>query len=100
MTEPVFLDEAIEEVVDAISYYNLVAEPGTSAGLFLEAKAIVERVLESPRRWPIEPNGYRRWRLDSFPYSWRYELTDAGEVRFIAFVHARRRPGYFKRRTR
>lgn len=100
MAEPSFLDEAIEEVVDAVSYYELVAVPGTAQRLFLEAKAIVQRVLEFPRRWPVEVNGFRRWRLDNFPYSWRYEVNDAVTVRFVAFVHAKRRPGYFKRRTR
>jgi hypothetical protein len=101
VAEPTFLDEAIEEVVDAVSYYELVAPPGTAQRLFAEAKVIVQRVLESPTRWPIEPaNGFRRWRLENFPYAWRYQVNDAGDVNFVAFVHAKRRPGYFKRRTR
>ena len=100
MAEATFLDQAIEEVVDAVSYYELVAAPGTAQRLFAEAKTIVERVLESPRRWPVEENGFRRWRLENFPYSWRYAVDDAGDVRFVAFVHAKRRPGYFKRRAR
>jgi hypothetical protein len=66
VAEPTFLDEAIEEVVDAVSYYELVAAPGTAQRLFLEAKVIVQRVLESPRRWPVEQNGFRRWRLENF----------------------------------
>jgi len=98
--EPFFLDEAIEELVDAVTYRDLVAPPGTAQRLFLEANAIVERVLEAPRRWPIEKSGYRRWRLDSFPYSWRFEVADVDEVRFVAFVHAKRRPGYFTKRAR
>jgi hypothetical protein len=100
VAEPTFLDEAIEEVVDAVSRYELVADVATARRLFTEAKDIVQRVLESPRRWPVEENGFRRWRLEGFPYSWRYEVDDIGNVRFIAFVHARRRPGYFKRRGR
>jgi hypothetical protein len=57
VAEPTFLDEAIEEVVDAVSYYQLVAAPGTAQRLFLEAKAIVQCVLEWPRRYPVEQNG-------------------------------------------
>lgn len=79
MAEPTFLDEAIEEVVDAVSYHELIAAPGTAQRLFLEAKAIVKRVLESSRRWPVEENGFRRWRLENFPYSWRHEVNDAGD---------------------
>jgi hypothetical protein len=101
VAEPTFLDEAIEEVVDAVSYYDLVAAPGTAQRLFLEAKVIVQRVLESPRRYLVErENGFRRWRLENFPYAWRYDVDDADQVRFVAFVHAKRRPGYFKRRAR
>ena len=101
MAEISFLDEAIEEVVDAVSYYQLVAPPGTAQRLFAEMKMIAQRVLESPRRWPIEPgNGFRRWRLENFPYSWRYQVNDAGDVLFVAFVQAKRRPGYFKSRSR
>jgi hypothetical protein len=49
---------------------------------------------------PSRAERLRRWRLENFPYSWRYEVDDAGDVRFVAFVHAKRRPGYFKRRAR
>jgi hypothetical protein len=63
VAEPSFLDEAVEEVVDAVSHYQLVAAPGTAQRLFTEARAVVQRVLESPRRWPVEANGYRRWRF-------------------------------------
>jgi hypothetical protein len=99
VAEPSFLDEAIEEVVAAVAHHELVSAPGTAQRLFLEAKSVIQQVLESPRRWPVEENGYRRWRLDAFPYSWRYEVSEAGEVRFVAFVHSKRRPGYFERRT-
>jgi len=60
VAEPTFLDEAVEEVVDAVTYYELVADAGTARRLFAEAQATVERVLESPRRWPLEENGFRR----------------------------------------
>ena len=97
---PIFLDEAIEELVDAVSYYETVAPRGTAQRLALEANDIIQRVIEAPRRWPIEDNGYRRWRLVNFPYSWRFEVDDAGEIRFVAFAHAKRRPGYFRNRER
>lgn len=97
---PTFLDEAIEELVDAVIYYEAEAPPGTAQRLAFEANAIIQRVTEAPRRWPVEENGYRRWRLVTFPYSWRFEVNDADEIRFVASVHARRRLGYFKNRGR
>lgn len=97
---PIFLEEAIEEFVDAVTYYETEAPPGTAQRLAFEANAIIQRVMEAPRRWPVEDNGYRRWRLFTFPYSWRFEVNDADEIRFVAFVHAKRRPGYFKNRGR
>ena len=97
---PTFLDEAIEELVDAVIYYEAEAPPGTAQRLAFEANAIIQRVTEAPRRWPVEENGYRRWRLVTFPYSWRFEVNDADEIRFVASVHARRRLGYLKNRGR
>jgi hypothetical protein len=90
VAEPSFLDEAIEEVVAAIAHHELVGPPGTAQRLFLEARSVIQQVLESPRRWPVEENGYRRWRLDAFPYSWRYERGGATFDSADASVDARR----------
>ena len=51
---PIFLDEAIEELVDAVIYYETEAPPGTAQRLAFEANAIIQRVIEAPRRWPVE----------------------------------------------
>ena len=37
MAEPVFLDEAIEEVVDDVAHYELVAPPALHCGYFGES---------------------------------------------------------------
>jgi len=97
---PIFLEEAIEELVDDVVYYEAEAPQGTAQRLAFEANAIIQRVIEAPRRWPVEKNAYRRWRLVTFPYSWRYEINAADEMQFVAFVHAKRRPGYFRNRGR
>ncbi|MFM2070951.1 MAG: hypothetical protein RLZZ623_1214 [Actinomycetota bacterium] len=39
---PIFLDEAIEELVDAVSYYETVAPRGTAQRLALEANDVIQ----------------------------------------------------------
>jgi hypothetical protein len=43
---------------------------------------------------------YRWVRTRRFPYILYYRLVDADEVLIVAVAHARRRPGYWLRRSR
>jgi toxin ParE1/3/4 len=75
-------------------------------GLGLEFLATVDhalqRILRNPQQYsrleslPNEPN-VRRLVLDRFPYLIIYEVSD-DEIRILAVSHARRSPGYWKRR--
>jgi len=55
------------------------------------------KILEAPERWPEHLQGTRRFLLHRFPFSIVYRLKgDVIEV--VAIAHAKRRPGYWKRR--
>jgi plasmid stabilization system protein ParE len=95
-----FLDEALDELDEAIRYYARAANLTIAERLAADAQAGVQRAAEAPERWPVERNGFRRERLKRFPYSWRYEVLESGEVRFVAFAHAKRRTDYFRGRVR
>src|SRR5436190_8682564 len=57
----------------------------------------IEKIRETPERWPSYVRGTRRYRLSRFPYLVVYRIgTDAVEI--IAVQHGRRRPGYWKGR--
>lgn len=93
-----FHSAAADEVQAAHRWY---AERNDSAGAaFLrDLDNAVSRVLESPERWPRYINETRRYVFRRFPYSLVYRVA-AENVQVVAVVHARRRPGYWKERTR
>ncbi len=66
--------------------------------MFLEAiSRAIDRVSQSPGRWPRHLYDTRRYVLHKFPYSIIY-IEILGGVKVIAIAHASRRPGYWKSR--
>jgi len=66
--------------------------------LALEFQSGYRNIVENPNRFPTYLWGTRRLVLQEFPFSIIYrEKTD--EVEIIAVAHAKRRPGYWKRRV-
>ena len=94
-----FLEEAKAELLDALAYYNQRTR-GAGDRLLEDVLATAERICEAPDRWPIENDGYRRWRLLVFPYSLRYGVAADGSVEIVAVAHAKREPGYFRGRAK
>ena len=94
-----FLEEAKAELLDALGYYN-GRTPGAGDRLLEDVLETADRICETPLRWPIEDDGYRRWRLLVFPYTLRYEVAADGNIDIVAVAHAKREPGYFHGRTR
>jgi hypothetical protein len=58
-----------------------------------------EQICETPLRWPVEDDGYRRWRLLVFPYALRYDIAADGNIDIVAVAHAKRAPGNFRGRN-
>ena len=89
-----FLEEAKAELLNALAHYNQ-RTPGAGDRLLEDVFATADRICEDPFRYPVEPDGYRRWRLLVFPYALRYEIAAGGDIDVVAVAHAKRRPGYF-----
>lgn len=67
---------------------------------FEELLAIaLDRIEESPDRWPPYMHETRRYLLRRYPYAIIYEVR-ADLVRVLAIAHQRRRPGYWARRRK
>jgi plasmid stabilization system protein ParE len=58
----------------------------------------IDRIADSPNRWPSYLHGTRRLVLRRFPFAIVYRV-DAERVLVLAIAHQRRRPGYWTRRT-
>jgi plasmid stabilization system protein ParE len=93
-----FDPEAVEELLEARAWYE--SQSIDAARSFAdEVSAALDRIKESPARWPKSHGGTRRHGLHRFPYVVFYRgkgLT----IQIIAIAHARRRPGYWKDRLK
>jgi plasmid stabilization system protein ParE len=54
----------------------------------------IQRIIESPERFPNTTTGARRFVMMRFPFSIVYSLTEA-EIIVVAIAHQRRRPDYW-----
>jgi len=90
--------DAFAEIRAAREWYQQRSRDA-SEGFFREVEQAITRVIESPQTWPHYLHGTRRFVLHRFPFSVVYRVTDEA-VQIFAVAHARRRPSYWKSRTR
>lgn len=64
-----------------------------------EVDRSVQTILNDPQALPTYENDFRWIRLRRFPYVPYCRILDDGNVVVLAVAHARRRPGYWRRRT-
>ena len=62
-----------------------------------EINQVIERILESPERWPRGARGTRKAKLPCFPFIVVYRRAEE-MIQILAVAHGRRRPGYWKTR--
>jgi plasmid stabilization system protein ParE len=93
---------AVRELAAAARWYEERA--GLGAELLDEFEAALDRIMAHPRAWPSMATAtdleLRRYLLPRFPYYVVYLVARDGTVHILAFAHVRRRPGYWRRRTR
>ena len=97
MTQKIFFHPAAEEeYAAAVDWYF---ERSQRAAEFFadEVSGAVEQVRGSAVRFPPFTSGTRRALLRRFPYFLVFRETQSG-IQILAVAHAKRRPGYWKRR--
>jgi plasmid stabilization system protein ParE len=93
-----FHPEAEEELLEAVSYYESKVG-GLGERLLAEVQGAADRLREYPEIGaPLSPE-LRKLVLSRFPYYVIYSVAP-GNVYVLALAHDRRRPGYWKERTR
>lgn len=88
--------EAVAEAQAAREWYD---ERGLALGkvFVAELDRAIDRIVESPERWPKFEAGTRRYLMRRFPFMVIYRQR--GEViQVLAVAHARRKPGYWRHR--
>ncbi len=91
--------EAEEELAAAAIWYE-ARRVGLGAELIAAVDRAVDAIVQAPQSFPLwrSDRPYRRSVLQRFPFIifFRHEGED---VIIVAVAHARRRPGYWARRT-
>lgn len=86
----------LEYLLDIDWYRERSAD--VSGRFTVEVESVVKLARTSPLRFPVCGYGARRVIVDNFPYSVIYRDTPH-EIQTIAIAHAKRRPGYWRKRS-
>lgn len=91
---------AAREAKSARRWYRIDQDAPEAARRF---QAMLQRALsqiaEAPERWPVLVDDLRKRPLRGFPYRVIYQVR-GDHVLVVAVMHERRRPEYWRRRTR
>jgi plasmid stabilization system protein ParE len=92
-----FHSQAEDEYLTSLSWYT---ERSLIAAINFETaiEHAIERIGESPQRWPIYFANFRKYVLTQFPFSIIYQ-DFSSEIVVFAVAHGSRRPGYWRSRV-
>jgi plasmid stabilization system protein ParE len=93
-----FLPPAIDELTDAISYYNVQSE-GLGYEFAAELKRTLERIVQYPDAWLKLSKRTCRCRTNRFPYGVIYQVRKE-TLLIVAVMHLSREPETWKSRLR
>ena len=96
MSSSTILHEAEAELWEAVAYYE-ARSTGLGLDFACEVGASLKVVRDFPERWPLRPDGTRRYLTPRFPYVVVY-LYLQEHVWIIAIAHCKRRQGYWANR--
>jgi plasmid stabilization system protein ParE len=92
-----FNELAERELNDAAQYYEL-EEQGLGGAFLTEIRRCVDAIAEHPQAGPVVLGAIRRRLCQRFPYALFYS-THGEELRVLAVMNLKRRPGYWVERT-
>jgi len=92
-----FNEIAKRELNDAVQYYEQ-EQAGLGAAFITEVERCVRALVEFPRSSPVVLGSVRRRLCSRFPYGVLYTVTES-EIRILAVMNLRRRPGYWVGRS-
>lgn len=91
-----FHPAAETELLAAVAFYDARAA-GLGAAYLDEAQRTLDLIREFPRIGPQLEDDIRRLAFGRFPFSFIYRLP-GDDVRVLAVMHHRQRPGYWRDR--
>jgi len=93
-----FTADARADLNDALNWYETHA-PKIASQFRSALRAVVARIAENPRQFPVSPHQTRQALLRRFPYLLIFRETDAGGVYVVAVFHTSRDPTTWRSRA-
>ncbi len=97
MTLVTFGPAARAEMLEAVGWYDVHAL-GLGDSFLAEIDAVVARLVENPRQFPVVFKDIRRARLHRFPYGLFFRVDAAG-ILVLACFHSNRNPHRWRERS-
>lgn len=91
-----FHPEAESEFTKAIDYYE-DKETGLGYDFAVEVYSAIDRIIATPKAWPVIEEDIRRSLVRRFPYGILYS-EDKEKIFIVAVMHLCRDPEYWKHR--
>ena len=91
------LPDAVQDLREAEAWYWQRSQRAAD-GFLVEVGRGFALIREAPDRWPVYRASTRRFVLERYPFTIVYRVED-DTVYVIAVAHAKRRPGYWRRRV-
>ena len=92
-----FLEEAADEIVDAVHYYNR-ERPGFGFEFSIEVRNALARIKKYPDAWPEISKNIHKCIINRFPFAVLYSQYPE-YILVVAIMHMKRKPGYWKKRV-
>ena len=89
----IFNELALDELVDAINFYELEL-PGLGDTFKSDIEKSILRISDYPTSWPMFTKNIRKFVLHKFPYKILYSIEN-DHIYIIAISHQHRRPNYW-----
>ena len=94
----IFTPRARAELIDAQNWYENES-PGLGRRFRAAADAVVQRISDAPRQFPVIYKNVRRALLRRFPYALMFVLEADETPTVIACFHGSRDPALWQKRT-
>lgn len=94
----IFHPEALEEYLDAVSYYYNI-NPRLAESFLKTIEIGIENITTFPETWPIVEEDVRRHFINRFPFGIYYCIED-NCISIYAVMHMSRHPEYWKNRLK
>ena len=89
-----FSSGASRDVKDILEYYANEAGPDVAMDFHSELSALVERIKEWPKSFPLLREEFHRGLMKRFPFQVIYKIQSAEQIRILTVRHHKRHPDF------